>query len=477
MKSLVRVALAGVVVVAILAAVLLLLPQYAVTQPTDIVFASGAATDVESVSVRNAYGSFRFFYDDKEGGYVLDDIPAFIADLDEFFDFMLRSASLSAIRRITLEISDISEWGLDQPSADVEILFFDGKTLKLQIGDIERISGNYYALVEGFDEVYIIPRATAEQFLRPKTQIISRYVTPPLAVSSPLSAIRDIVFTGGGLDHPVAIHATTGGSLDNTLAALSFGGATHIVRGAATYQLDQTYGVGILGSLFGIIAIDIVGYDLSEAEVAAYGFDRPYMAVVYDMINGVNAEVRRMHLLVAQAESGLYYITQEGSGVVYIIGREAFLDIQYDKLPVRWFLTPFIMDLTAVTVAAPGAGYRFDIDNTDSRNPVVTYNGQVLDTTLFRAFFRLITSAAHDGEYLGAHASPLPGEEAVLSITYEYRNTDKSPDVLTLYPGGVRRHNVFVNGAGEFAIKDLFSQRVLEGCVNLINGNAIEEEW
>ena len=97
------------------------------------------------------------------------------------------------------------------------------------------------------------------------------------------------------------------------------------------------------------------------------------------------------------------------------------------------------------------------------------------DITLFRSFFRLLASAAHDGIYLGAHGHPQG--EAILTITYEYNNPDKAPDTLALHPGGVRRHNVFINGAGEFAIRDRFAQRVLEGSENLVAGNPITEEW
>jgi len=235
MKSLARVAIAGIATVAVLFVVFLLLQRPpGGTLSTGIVFASGEATDVEAVLVSNRYGSYSFYFDHSEQGYVIDDIPAYIADLDAFVDFLDNCASLSAIRHIPLGDAVAQDWGLDRPSAEVEILLFSGERFNLLIGDIERISGNYYASVDGFAGIYILPKATGEQFLRPKTHMISRLVTPPLAVSSPLSAILDVVFTGGGLEYPVAIHAA-GSTAENALDALSFGGATHIVRGAANY--------------------------------------------------------------------------------------------------------------------------------------------------------------------------------------------------------------------------------------------------
>ena len=104
----------------------------------------------------------------------------------------------------------------------------------------------------------------------------------------------------------------------------------------------------------------------------------------------------------------------------------------------------------------------------------MTCNGQTVDTELFRALFRLITSAAHDGNYLGALT---PQGSPVLQIRYGYRDEAKQDDLMQLYTGDARRVNVFVNGSGEFAMKDTFVERVEQACQDLLAGNAIEENW
>jgi len=443
--------------------------------PEGVVFASGEASDILSVTVTNESGTFNFHFDPDEGGYVTDDIPPFIVDVDVFTLFLTNSARLSAIRTIPPREAQEQDWGLDDPSAEVEIIFFDDTVLRFSIGDVERISGNYFAAVEGFEGVHIISRAIAMQFLLPKIQIISPFITPPLAISSSLSAIRDITFSGGQLEHPVTIQAAFGTDDDITLAAMSFGGATHIVHSAGIYELDQSYGSYIFGSLFGIVALDVIGYGLTNEEVMAYGFDEPYMTIDYDMINNSYGVLEWVSLQIVEAEDNLFYITIEGSGVVYLIGREPFLDIQFDRLLLRWFLTPFLMDLSSVTVTTQDDVFHLEIDNTDTRDPIITYNDQKLSTDLFRAFYRLLTSAAHDGIFLGE--LPAPVGTSILEITYEYLDDRKQPDTLSLYPGGVRRHNVYINGTGEFAIRDLFAERVLQGIADLIAGRTVEEDW
>jgi hypothetical protein len=476
MNALLRLCVAGAAAVAALAVIFFLIPSGPADTPANAaLFSNAEPVDVEAVTVRNQSGEYRFYYEGD--GYVLDDIPPLAADLDMFVAFMTNAAKLSSRRQVAEGASELEAYGLASPAAEVEIEFFSGQGLKLEIGGVERVSQDYYVAAEGFPGVYVMAKELAGPFLLPKTQILSRKVTPELMVTSPLSAVRNIRFSGGGLPGPIEIRSTAEGDSEIALAALSFGAATHIVRGHSDYQLDQTYGSELLGSLFGIEAEDIAGYGLSEAEFAAYGFAAPAMTIEYDMINGPGEKPRPMRLMIAEAPEGKFYAALEGGPAVYEIGRKPFMDLRYDKLLLRWFLTPMLMDLKSVTVETGGKSYAFGIDSADPRAPVFSHEGRVLEPALFQAFFRLLTSAAHDGAYLGPQEAPASGGEAMLRITYEYGNPQKAPDTLALYPGGARRAIVYVNGKSEFAMKDLFVQRVAEGCENLLSGNPIEEDW
>ena len=482
MKNLITFVIIGAVVTAALAVIfIVLLRNPAELSNNDIiVFASGEATDLRSVAVSNQYGDFYFHFDAEEGGYVTDDIPAYLVDVDVFVEFMARSSQLAALRAIPPGAYDAYETGFDNPLASVKIEFFDGSNFNLTIGVMERVSGNYYALVSGTgiersgDYVYIIPQYLAQQFLLPKTQVITRYLTPQLMLTSPLSAIRDISFAGGALAEPVFIRSVTDTDDETALDAKSFGTATHIVYGGALYQLDQTYGIEVLGSLFGIQG-DIAGYGLNDEGFSAFGFDTPYMTIQYDMANDMTGDLIPMLLRIAPAEDGRFYATINDICAVFVIEHKPFMDIEFERLPLRWFLTPMLMDLSAILVSTPNGSHYFEIDNTYSRDPIISYEGQELDTTLFRSFFRLITSASHDGTYLGA--LPRPAGDPILRISYIYNLPEKNNDILELYPGQARRANVYVNGAGEFAMRDLFAQRVSEGVENLLLGLPIEEQW
>lgn len=473
MKQLNRLLFAAGVVVCVLAGVLaflLLNPPGAETQ--SYVFSDRAATDIDRVQITNAQGSFQVTAQD--GGYLIDDIPSELIDIDRFIEFMVACSDVRALQRVDTGAHALADFGLEEPAATVEVTYTDGGALTLQLGAQEPLSGDYYCSVGDGAAVYLLAAETAENYLIVKQSLISFYVTPPLEVSSALSALQDVTFSGGPLDRPVTIESVSAGDEEVRTLARSFGAATHIVRGAGVYELDQTYGLTVLEPLCGMTAQAIVAYGLS-AQQEDEMFAEPYMQVAFDYKNGGDtAEHFVVRFLPAAEDGSLFYANAQGSGVVYVIERKAFFDISYEKLLLRWFLSPLLMDVTGVTVVDGARTYAFVVDNTDAKNPVVTLDGAPLDVELFRSFFRLLGSAANDGTYLGEQ--PAPEGTAAMTITYHYGG-GKADDVMALYPGESRRVNVYVNGVCEFAMRDAFVQRVQEALSALEAGESFDINW
>jgi hypothetical protein len=283
----------------------------------------------------------------------------------------------------------------------------------------------------------------------------------------------DVTFVGGKLAEPVTIEAVAAGDPAVHLAALSFGAPTHIVRGRGTFELDQTYGVEMLGPLLGITAYDIIGYGLTQEEVLAYGFGQPTMQVSYDLKNGVDAEITHIDLALLCSDDSCY-MTCNDNGVVYAVQEPPFLQIEYSKLLVRWFLSPLLMDVRQIDLTTEGDHYSFIITGETNAEKRVTCNGESLDIERFRALYGLLTSAAHDGRLLDEVT--VPGTP-LLQLTYHYRDEQKPPDVMALYPGDARRVYVEINGVTELAMRETYLTRVQEALRALYSSEPIETEW
>lgn len=92
--------------------------------------------------------------------------------------------------------------------------------------------------------------------------------------------MRDANVSGAMLEKPLTIQAVTKDNPDVALAARELRPRhAHRPHEGGVYELDQTYGIPILGSLFDIQALDVVGYNLSDADFAKLGFANPAMIV------------------------------------------------------------------------------------------------------------------------------------------------------------------------------------------------------
>ncbi|MPM85007.1 hypothetical protein SDC9_132084 [bioreactor metagenome] len=169
-----------------------------------------------------------------------------------------------------------------------------------------------------------------------------------------------------------------------------------------------------------------------------------------------------------------YLVTVDGTQVVYVIEKPAFVDIDYTKLMLRWFLSPLRLDLKDLTVSFDGKTYTFESGKNQDGTQYARVNGKQMDVELFYVFYRLITSAASDGQYLSDVA---PGDSPLMTIAYHYLDAGKPADVMTLYAGSTRRVNVDINGVIEFDMRASFVDAVKLACEHTVTGEAIEENW
>lgn len=436
-----------------------------------LTFKAVEPVDVRRVAIENQHGAFAIVFTGE--GYQVGDIPAELVDIEELIALLSACGRVEALRSVASAPQDLEPYSLAKPAAQIEITYADGSALALRIGAVERVTGNYYASIEGDLAVYLMDSKRYAGLLLPQKAYVEDLVTPKLALSSPLSALLDVTFSGGQLTESVMVQAVANKDPQVLRAALSFGAPTHIVRGKGVYKLDQTYAVEMMGALLGITAYDVEGYGLTPAEIAAFGFDHPTMRVEFDLKNGPDAAIEHYTLAVLR-RGDAYYMTCNDRGVIYAVPEPAFVHLEYGKLPVRWFLSPLLIDVRAVEIVTADKEYEFVITGDANADKRVTCNGQEFDIDRFRTLYSLLTSAAHDGallEGLRPQGAPL------LRVTYHYRDALKPPDVMTLYAGDTRRVYVEVNGVMELAMREAYLTRVQKALSQLWSDAPIETDW
>ena len=116
-------------------------------------------SDPTALTFTNQYGTYSFTKGEK--GWTRDDDSDFPTDQDALDDLAGQAGTLAAVRTIS-DPEDLTSYGLDAPTMEINLTDEDGTQVKLLIGSTAD-SGDYYAKVDGSDTVYTIGQHPAHR--------------------------------------------------------------------------------------------------------------------------------------------------------------------------------------------------------------------------------------------------------------------------------------------------------------------------
>lgn len=426
---------------------------------------------VKEVTVNNQYGEYKV--QQEEGGFIVHDLPLEQVNGDYLLMLLDESSKIEYIDVANENPEDLSIYGLDNPVATVEIHYTDGEKILLEIGNDEPISKGIYFKEKEHNEVLIMKKSRSIRFTMPVTEYIHYQIIPMCITNSPLSIVKDIRFTGRLLRKPITIEAIDETSEEDMRRASSFGVATHVVTEPVLHEINQTACIEIFNSLMGLMSEGIVAYNCTEEELDGYGFDNPLLEVAFSYQNIGEEVPTHVVLKVAEYDGGLIAIRDE-QGIVHRILDVPFTQIRYEDIVMRWFLTPFITDLSSVKLELREEEYVFEFRGESNKELQVSLGDKPLDIELFRDYYALLVSASHNGERV---VGELTREVPVMTLEFSYRDEKKEKDMMKLYKEEARTLSVEVNGVREFKMREKYLEVVQKGLEALIKGEVVSKDW
>jgi hypothetical protein len=256
--------------------------------------------------------------------------------------------------------------------------------------------------------------------------------------------------------------------------ASSFGAASHLIRSPVLHEIDQGECIEVFSSLTGLLNIEVFDYNISSREFSDLGFDRPWVMAEYDYQRSEAEEPVRVILKVVQHQGG-YLLIRDDQRVVHRIESKAFISTAYEKLVMRWFLTPFVTDLQSIRIdLGRDTSHTIRLSGEDNPSLKAALDGAPLDIDLFRQFYRLLISASNDSVLLEQPAGEGP---PLLGVTFVYRDRDKQDDTMTFHRGSLRRLNVTVNGVTEFSMLERYLPVTTAALEALAEGRDFSTDW
>ncbi|HPY95223.1 MAG TPA: hypothetical protein PLR12_07315, partial [Clostridia bacterium] len=113
-------------------------------QEVSLHFSQREPQQIDNLAVQNAQGGFTVTYQQNPDGYVVDDVPPELLDMERFIALMVSQAALTAKTRVAQPLKPLKDYGLDEPRARAELTFTDGGALRYSLGAKEPLSGDYY---------------------------------------------------------------------------------------------------------------------------------------------------------------------------------------------------------------------------------------------------------------------------------------------------------------------------------------------
>ena len=109
-----------------------------------------------SISYTNSYGTFAFSYDTENETWSYDSDEHFPVTQSYLTSISSDLKSFTAERKLEEVQDDLSVYGLDNPSCTITAMGSDDTEVTIQIGSLNSYNSDYYAKLEGSDDIYTI---------------------------------------------------------------------------------------------------------------------------------------------------------------------------------------------------------------------------------------------------------------------------------------------------------------------------------
>ena len=423
--------------------------------------------DITEIKVENKDGSFTVASHTPEG-------EATVYTLVGFEDYAMQDgvageiASHAASLEFTKIISadgSLSDYGLDQPRATVNVSFSDGTSALIRVGD--NAAGEdtgAYAAFGSSDAVYLVATENVEPFLYSVNGLISLDITDKMEDSENMD-FSTLTISGTRYDEPITLEPNTDKAID----------ASYLVTSPRRMVANATESYDIAGNIRGLYAEEVVCVNPSENQLSSYGLSEPYASVkaIYP-----DTEIT-LHASAAN-DDGLVYLYNPDKNVVYTIQLAA---VSWAKTGLDMLTpeNPLIVNkayLSAIDFSAGDTSFKLDVssstdtvtDDSGNEQEVTTttasFDGKELTEQNFSIFFQNLSAIKNQGNPDGSKG------DKVMSVTYSY-TTDRSDDTLTVYTSDSTVYILELNGSTFGTASKAYIDSLIEGAQGLIKGENI----
>lgn len=411
-----------------------------VTEETAYSYAS-EELDVEITKIEGEGGSVSYTYE------AAPDPGEFEYDTSKFRSMMYTLSSINATNLVEKDAKNLSDYGLDEPTAVVKTYYADGTEVDIIIGSQAPVDGEYYAMTNESNDVYTIGSYVNSLLVRRPIEYRAITLFPNYEEDLAYTNIDWVRLTQRDgsvieilLDQEQDNEYNTEGSQYVMLQPYQVSGNVTTIQ---TNILD----------VVSTLTLGAIVKDLEEDEFAEYGLDNPAKLEMTD-ISG-----NSISLLIGDVcpNADYTYCMLEGTNTLLTAGSGAFdfMDVTYVQFMLRTVWTHSIEQLQGVDIVIGDTSYDIDVthyikqnaNGSDVDGVQGTLDGVEIDELNVRRlyikclYFRIVGNMTEDEKKEVAKKEPY----ATITLTL-----DDGEHLLELIPLTDRKYAMRVDGEMEY---------------------------
>lgn len=454
------------------------------SEDESVVILERAAEDISSVHVANENGEYTL--EKSSSGKSLWTIGELgTLNQNTTLKDSLRDAcgSLEAKKLVEENVSDMSKYGLDQPTASVTITYKDDSRTVLDVGTTAPNERYSYVRIQGDNSVYMVLGSKISYFTYPATSYAElNLITQPSDEDWPDYGVETI--TRRDWDYEVTFENDP----QNIEGMLS----SQVISSPIFSYLNITGSSDVTHGMWGLTASECVVLNPEGEDFAEHGLSEPFCTVnlkgdeydynllIGDPIRAVDSEGNEKDEITG------YYCYLKG-----VTGANAIFIIGIDSLPWATFeiedvissimTSNYLVDLSEISIDYKGEKTVYEITSNGSSTETledgsaadvtsVKCDGKELDVYNFKSLYQYMMTCPTNEIYF-------TDPEGESEMTIVQTRADGGSDTIELYKDTSRRYIVKLNGKTSFRIQSTWIDTLVKNMDNIKNGKAIDDNY
>lgn len=344
--------------------------------------------------------------------------------------------------------TNLEEFGLKDPQAEVKVKFKDGSSYNYKIGSLcPTDNSSYYMCGENSNNVYMV--SIDAGLLDSVNYFISKEMLN-ITSSTGENDFTQIRLSGKNFAKPITIQKT------DTVTSIT---------SPVSAETDITNYGALEKSLASLTADAVEAVNPDAAALKKYGLDAPAAVAEFTVNKG------SYKLLLGNKNGDKYYAMLGGQNVVYLVSQSsvsAWAETNVFALRNKFLEMPLIQTVKFISVTQGTATETLTVTRTKDEakstqdKPVYTYKatgtaGKALDYEKdFKPFFQQLISVE-----LLEPAETVPSGEPVCTVQYSYFDKTET-DTVRFYKSSDRRYTATVNGKVFGTVVSADADKVIE---------------